>query len=124
MRNSNARPPLPSVAHVAVEPLFTKRFESGRFYRVPGEQWLFCALLCAPGPIAGDWRWEFRRGPALSLAIPHIRASYSIYGRDDDRVYLTMTQDYLIATRLDWRDFQRTDFIYDPQAGRRRRLRP
>ena len=123
MRNSNSRPPLPSVAHVSFEPPFAERFESGRFYRFPGERRLLCALLCAPGPLAGDWRWEFRRGPTLPLAIPHVRASYSIYEPDGDRVYLTMTQDYLIAMSMDWRDFQRTDFIYDLRTGRRR-LRP
>ena len=105
------------------EPPFAQRFQSGRFYRIPGERTLLCALLCFPQAQAGKWAWEFRRRPDLSVAYPHVLGSFVIFERDPHRVYGIPSDGAYIATKLDWRAFERTDWKFDARRPGRGRVR-
>ena len=110
---------------VTPETPFAQRFQSGRFYRIPGERTLLCALLCFPQAQGGKWVWEFRRRPDLSVAYPHVLGSFVIFQEDPDRVFSIRSDGAHLATTMDWRTFEPTVWKFDARRpGRGRVHRP
>lgn len=125
VRNLAARPrPLPSVAHVPLDPPFAERFETDRLYRIPGERGLFCAqavghrnpwwVFHARGDFGYYGGWA-RRG---ARGAPHF---YGILSGEPERVLKSSGYADLrtgAPTDLDWRAFVPTDYVRDRQRWR------